>query len=728
MSHNLSFQKHYQPYIGSAILDKTHAVVGTVQNVKLTYTVGKHGIDETGALKVLFRIASDIGRLQFNDLKTHNYVQATTSNKKVQLQISGPATGCRGKQHERPWSQGFTIHVTESFLQEGDEVFVQFTNFHMQTYSENQFEFRLAVDPFATGKYIQLENSPFLKILPGKPSSLHLIVPSKTEPTKKYTLFAKVEDSWGNVCNDLSGELLFENVSEHIHSPDRVKLINGKGECKLSFKQEGVYWVKATLGKLKATSNPTRCTTDAVAPYFWADLHGQSNETVGTNTIDDYYSFAKNYGHLDITCHQGNDFQISNDLWNTINQTSKKYNEEGSFIAFPGYEWSGNTSVGGDHNVIYKCEGLPIYRSSHALVSDMHDVDSDASTVVDLFNKLDHANTFLISHVGGRYADLNQHNSDTQPDAVEIHSDWGTFEWILQDAFAKGMRVGVVANSDGHKGTPGASYPGSSHFGSQGGLTSVRAQSLTRDDIFNALKARHTYATTGARIILDVTCRNSSDNNFLGEAGDIIHIADHSNLLIDVIPTAPIERVELYQKNRIIKTFYPELKKKKDQKIITLLWSGATSKGRSRKLDWNGKIHFKSNSLGSVEKIHFYSDSNTISTENGRLEFSGTTTGGVQGLILSLKKETGSLHVELNGKKIELLISAISQKPKTYKFGALSTKLDIYETSKNTSSREEFNTIFNLKEIPEVDTPYFVKVIQRDGHMAWSSPMYISKK
>ena len=54
---------------------------------------------------------------------------------------------------------------------------------------------------------------------------------------------------------------------------------------------------------------------------------------------------------------------------------------------------------------------------------------------------------------------------------MEVHSAWGTFEWLLTDGFALGHRCGVVCNSDGHKGRPGASYPGASMFGAYGGLT-----------------------------------------------------------------------------------------------------------------------------------------------------------------------------------------------------------------------------------------------------------------
>jgi hypothetical protein len=65
--------------------------------------------------------------------------------------------------------------------------------------------------------------------------------------------------------------------------------------------------------------------------------------------------------------------------------------------------------------------------------------------------------------------------------AVEVHSAWGTFEWIVRDAFEKNYRVGIVANSDGHKGRPGACYPGASFFGSYGGLTCFLAERLDRE-------------------------------------------------------------------------------------------------------------------------------------------------------------------------------------------------------------------------------------------------------
>ncbi len=111
----------------------------------------------------------------------------------------------------------------------------------------------------------------------------------------------------------------------------------------------------------------------------------------------------------------------------------------------------------------------------------------------------------IFAHIGGRYADITYDHDPILETAVEIHSDWGTFEWIANDSFALGRRIGIVANSDGHKGRPGASYPGISEFGAYGGLTCFLAKSNTRPDLFEAMRRRRHYATTGCRMVMDVT-------------------------------------------------------------------------------------------------------------------------------------------------------------------------------------------------------------------------------
>ena len=50
------------------------------QTFRLTYTVGRYGLDDTGAIRIAFRAMSDFGRLQMADPTAAGYTTATASN------------------------------------------------------------------------------------------------------------------------------------------------------------------------------------------------------------------------------------------------------------------------------------------------------------------------------------------------------------------------------------------------------------------------------------------------------------------------------------------------------------------------------------------------------------------------------------------------------------------------------------------------------------------------
>ena len=149
--------------------------------------------------------------------------------------------------------------------------------------------------------------------------------------------------------------------------------------------------------------------------------------------------------------HQGNDFQITTAFWNHLNELTAEFNADSRFIVFPGYEWSGNTGLGGDRNVLFLEEGRRIHRSSHALVDDLSDIETDANSAEDLFEALKDEDCVVFAHIGGRYADIKMSHDARLERAVEVHSAWGTFEWLVRDAFEEGYRAGICSNSDGRR-------------------------------------------------------------------------------------------------------------------------------------------------------------------------------------------------------------------------------------------------------------------------------------
>jgi hypothetical protein len=100
-----------------------------------------------------------------------------------------------------------------------------------------------------------------------------------------------------------------------------------------------------------------------------------------------------------------------------------------------------------------------------------------------------------------------------------------------RDAWAAGHLIGVVGASDNHNVRPGEPWAG---------LTAVYADALTRDALFDSIRARHTYATTGQRMLLDFR---------MGSAmmGDVVRLpwSQAPTLSVRVVGTLPVDWVEL---------------------------------------------------------------------------------------------------------------------------------------------------------------------------------------
>ena len=346
----------------------------------------------------------------------------------------------------------------------------------------------------------------------------------------------------------------------------------------------------------------------AAAPLrrYWGDLHGQSGETIGMGSAESYFRYARDLAFIDIVGHQGNDFQITDAFWQKLNRLTAEFDEPGRFVCLPGYEWSGNTGMGGDRNIFFRREGRPIRRSSHILVDGQTSTDA-IYTADELFRALEGEDAVVIAHVGGRYADLKYAHDGRLERAVEVHSTWGTFEWLLHDAFEKGYRVGVVCHSDDHKGRPGATRPGASTFGAIGGLTCYFMPELTRDALFEALRKRRHYGTTGDAAVPRSARHVRRDGDGASRRTRSSRAGRNSpcakrrwatssgrapcrcGLRPKSIGTAPIERVDVLHGTQVVQTVRPFAAADLGRRV-RVLWQGAEYRGRGRETMWQGKL------------------------------------------------------------------------------------------------------------------------------------------
>ena len=141
---------------------------------------------------------------------------------------------------------------------------------------------------------------------------------------------------------------------------------------------------------------------------------------------------------------------------------------------------------------------------------------------------------------------------------------------------------------------------------------------------------------------------------------------------------------------------------------------------------WDGTLLLSGNTISSASTINFWNKHHPLKLiDENRLEWDSITTGGVAGIILTLEEaNTGQLEIETTQGNISIDVNSIGIKPKTWNYGGLSKKLEIYRLPANKSSTE-VSFKLPLKILHKGDNPINVRMMQEDGHMAWSSPIYL---
>ena len=118
-----SVQPFEDPQIyGSVELEpRGEFVVRSFASFTLTYTAGRYGIDDSGAIRVAFRAVGDWGRLQTDDPAAPNYVSAATSSR-AKLVLDASPNGMS----PRPRNKCLTLRVTGGYIEAGETITIIF--------------------------------------------------------------------------------------------------------------------------------------------------------------------------------------------------------------------------------------------------------------------------------------------------------------------------------------------------------------------------------------------------------------------------------------------------------------------------------------------------------------------------------------------------------------------------------------------------------------------------
>jgi hypothetical protein len=295
-------------------------------------------------------------------------------------------------------------------------------------------------------------------------------------------------------------------------------------------------------------------------PYniYWGEIHGHTEISDGGGSLDDYFTAARDTARLDFCAVTDHDHggvakpELWGDKWELTQQKVAEYHDSGKFVTLLGYErdsWPWYTNL-----CLY-------YRDGRGeMVRGVQDGEITREELTVLLARDD---MIVIPH---HTSDTGQGvNFDCIPPElmtplIEVYSKWGTSEYFgnprpvrresrsghWRDALEMGAKMGCVGGSDVHGPYPGIKHRAGGNLRHDNpGIVAVLAPELTREAVFDAIKARRCYGASGARIAIEFRVNNA----VMGEEIETPR-GEERKIFYNVVGEAPLERVDLIKNGR----------------------------------------------------------------------------------------------------------------------------------------------------------------------------------
>jgi len=506
----------------------------------------------------------------------------------------------------------------------------------------------------------------------------------------------------------------------------------------------------------------SRCQTNNEYSYeskniYWGDIHNHCNIGYAQGSLERAYDIAQS--HLDFYCftphtqwfdhpetsnlkrfHEG--FEVAKQNWFKVKQYANEFYAPGEFVSFIGYEW--HSSVVGD-----VCLILPDHEGELVYLEDIYELQQYARENNGIL--IPHHSAYKLGWRGQDWSVLGP--LDVSP-VVEIFSEHGNAESdrapyryirhsmggritknTIQYLWEQGNQVGIVASTDDHLGYPGA-------YGE--GLVAVHADTLTREAIMAAIKARRTYGVSADRIELDFRL----NGHWMGETLPAVSSRD---MLVKVKGMDVIDRVEILRNNKVIYRDHPIDRETGESSWsepvlcrIEFGWGPWDFFNLERITDWEFDVSISGGRIVSATPCFqsgpYSEDRRNKITELDDLQCKFISyTSRKQAYE---ERATNSIILEIQGSAQTELNITLSQPIKTQlnkSLGELAESSDITFTGGFPSESimlhrivfsENYRTEFEINDEHVTDSTdwYYVRVTQTNGSLAWSSPIWIDSK
>jgi len=522
------------------LLESTKVHAGERGRFVFEYLAGEHGIEVKGSI-----------RFQTSPFWNWDPPQTVREDAPGYAVVQCPCEGVELRVSTLP--QCLRIEIAGRKLEAGETVRIEYgagPGSRVDRFAEREESCYFFVDGDGDGIAALTAAEPRIEIEPRPASDWVVTVPSSVCTGAAFPIKVGFLDALANAAFDFSGTVEIARV-EGLELPEKIEIVDGRGGAVVEGRtlRAGVFRIETRVEEGRRVSNPMRV-EDQVQRILWADLHGHSQLSDGTGTPEDYFRYARDFSALDVAALTDHDhwgmrkLDQTPEMWARIGAAVKEFHAPGSFVTLLGYEWT-SWLYGHRHVLYFADEGKvlscmkPATETPQGLWMALEDSGLPALT--------------FAHHTGGEpvATDWSFAPHPVLEPLVEIISVHGSSEvfggplcvrargpgHFVRDALALGYRLGFVGSGDSHDGHPGLTHRNAF----SGGLAAIYSETLERDAVLQALRRRHTYATSGARIVLSFALGGHPMGSILkrSDLPPVLHFQSR------VIGTAPIQSVEL---------------------------------------------------------------------------------------------------------------------------------------------------------------------------------------
>lgn len=505
--------------VGHTVISPSRVGVGEAVEFRFEYTVGSGGLPPGALIRLAF--PKLFAAPQADDPMAPGWLEAIESELPVELVSIDTSV----ESHERldaifrlPNGAEPGVRVAFSYRTEDTYLFPRRWATMERRYWYSQMPvmaLAVAVDERQIFVPPEEANGHAVEFVAGPPERLHLFLPGRVkagEPVVVHGLFTdryrNSPPSRGPVDAEIELVIEGEGRSETLGSPA------GRFERWYRFAvplielDPGVYRVRAVrpgTDEVLAVSNPVWILPEGsdLPAIYWGEIHGHCEQSDGSGDYAGMFEHARDEGCLDFAASADHACYFSDNEWQWMQDIVNSFDEDGRFTTLIGYEWAGKQ---GHRNVYTSGERLQLFRGMFPPTSRLDAVYGHFADREDVVAGPHTRHT----------ADFFAYHDERVQRFLEIYSMWGAFEEIAFDAVARGAVIGFTGGGDCHEGRCGFSVEDPAGQGTTGhtfapglrykcGMTGAMLPGLTRADLVQALRERRTYATTGARILLDVS-------------------------------------------------------------------------------------------------------------------------------------------------------------------------------------------------------------------------------